>query len=146
MRNSSKDIWDYTQANTAICIPVNLMVKKNGKAVMGAGLALAATKRVPGIAKAWGEIIYSQHNVLVAPIGRWHDATVLSFPTKLDWKDPSDLALIALSAAQLSRYADRFDSIVLPKVGAGLGKLDFETQVRPILNVAFGTCSKYSIL
>ena len=61
--------------------------------------------------------------------------SLITFPTKHHYKDDSDPELIRQSAVQLKQVADKFDltKIYLPAVGCGLGRLDYEQQVKPVL-------------
>ena len=60
---------------------------------------------------------------------------VLCFPTKRDWKDPSSLELIEAGLQTFVRNYKKYNikSITFPKLGCGLGGLDWETQVRPLM-------------
>lgn len=62
--------------------------------------------------------------------------SLVTFPTKHHYRDNSDLDLIMRSAVQLKEIAAKFQlsKIYLPPVGCGLGKLDYEKQVRLVLN------------
>lgn len=62
--------------------------------------------------------------------------SLVTFPTKHHYHDNSDLDLIMRSAVQLKEIAAKFQlsKIYLPPVGCGLGKLDYEKQVRLLLN------------
>lgn len=133
----SIDIWDFKLEGDALCIPTNLDVRKDGTAIMEAGLAKQAADRLPQAPIVLGEIIIHHHEQLIAAIGIWGQARTLAFPTKLHWHEIASLELIALSAAQLAVVGNRYQRIFIPKVDAGLSGLDFESQVLPILNVAF---------
>jgi hypothetical protein len=61
MREITGNLFDQTNAD-AICIPTNGYVKKNGYAVMGAGVALDACKRWPGIDDSLGILLYNMGN------------------------------------------------------------------------------------
>lgn len=132
MREAIGDLFRYPAQ--AIVIPTNGMLTSGGSAVMGAGVALAAAKRWYWLPAALGARI-REHGLMVEFFGIEPDQEVVAFPTKRDWRDPSDLGLIETSALELAITAAQFDwdSVVLPHVGCGLGGLDWETQVRPIL-------------
>ena len=62
---------------------------------------------------------------------------VISFPTKHHWRAKSDLKLIENSAEKLLNFAKIglvWKHIWLPVVGCGLGGLDWDTQVKPLLS------------
>jgi len=133
----------FKMGTAAIAITTNGIVKKDGAAVMGAGIAKAATRHYPGIAYRLGEkLLASGNNVyLLNPEGPPPSGTtaVLSFPTKEHWRDPSRLELIERSAHQLVAWMDEYewDTAALPQPGCGLGGLDWERQVKPVLEAIF---------
>lgn len=101
-----KDIFTIANNKTntnIICVTTNGMIKKNGEAVMNAGIAksvndrfhvgfkLANHLRANGNTCAdLGEYIYQN--------SKYH---VVSFPTKENWRDKSIIDLIIKSARQL---------------------------------------------
>lgn len=145
MRELTGDIWKVAKdiKADAIAVTTNLCVRKDGKAVMGAGIALDAVRRYPGIDKTLGErIIYwgkDQHYVYRLTTKK---PFILSFPTKNDWRKPSLPKLIEKSAIYLKGYADseRFTTVVLPRPGCGLGGLKWPAVKKildPILDDRF---------
>jgi O-acetyl-ADP-ribose deacetylase (regulator of RNase III) len=65
---------------------------------------------------------------------------VLNFPTKKHWRQPSRPEYIE---AGLKKFADtyhvyRITSISFPMLGCGNGELDWETQVRPLMEAYLG--------
>jgi O-acetyl-ADP-ribose deacetylase (regulator of RNase III) len=65
---------------------------------------------------------------------------VLNFPTKKQWRQPSRPEYIE---AGLQKFADtyhvyRITSISFPMLGCGNGELDWETQVRPLMEKYLG--------
>ena len=68
---------------------------------------------------------------LYRTLGRW----VLNFPTKAHWRSPSKTEYIRAGLQKLvATYQDRgIDSISFPLLGCGNGGLDFDTQVRPLM-------------
>lgn len=123
------DLWtvpaDYR------CITINGVIRSNGDLVMGAGNAYDARIRYPGIARQLGELVakHRLHTFLLT------DIPIIAFPTKHNWKDKSDLRLIARSAVELVYLADmhHIEKVVLPRPGCGCGKLSWKSQVRPQL-------------
>ncbi len=122
----------------AICFTSNGIVKDNGELVMGAGIALAFKNKYPFISKYFGSMVKKGGNkVYGQPISMYSPTLyICNFPTKHDWKDDSDLALIAASAAQLAALASikGWKRIYLTRPGCGLGKLDWEKQVKPLIS------------
>jgi len=101
---------------------------------MGKGIALQAKQRFPKLPELVGSIIQQhKHSFGVFPVER-----IITFPTKVNWYEESKLDLIAASFAQLIIVAntmlpDRLRPIYCVKFGCSNGRLDWETQVKPIL-------------
>jgi len=60
---------------------------------------------------------------------------ILNFPTKTTWKQPSKVEYIeeGLKAFARGYYAKKITSIAFPALGCGNGELNWETQVRPLM-------------
>lgn len=60
---------------------------------------------------------------------------VLNFPTKRDWRDMSKIEDIELGLKKfvVLNKELRFQSCAFPKLGCGLGGLDWNTEVRPLM-------------
>lgn len=119
-------------------VTTNGVVRRNGSGVMGAGQALEAKKLFPGIEQKLG-IYVGRYGNRVFNMGTYgnheREMTIVTFPTKNHYRNGSILSLIAQSAQQLKEMADKFGftKVYLPAVGCGLGGLDYQRQVRPIL-------------
>ncbi len=63
---------------------------------------------------------------------------IINFPTKDDWKNPSELQFIADGLKHLVQVCieENITSIAIPQLGCGLGGLDWEV-VRPMIIEAF---------
>lgn len=129
----------------AAVVTTNGIVRKDGDAVMGAGIAKYARDHFPGIAQALGLLLkkYGNHAYFM---GSWTDQArsmanlspgvfVATMPTKHDWRDDSDVNLIRRSAKELVAVADRnnLTKLYLPAPGCTNGRLDYLAQVRPVL-------------
>lgn len=57
-----EDIWSKRTASTPICITTNGFVKRNGRCVMGRGIALQARNRFQNLDLALGNVIKSFGN------------------------------------------------------------------------------------
>jgi hypothetical protein len=126
----------------AVCIPTNLSLKSSGAAIMGAGLARKLVWLFPeaGIPEMLGAHIRHDPENLNGVWPMWEDFTgfkYLSFPTKYSWREMSDIKLISNSAHQLRELTEGHGfsrcKVWLPRVGCGMGKRDWETEVKPIL-------------
>ena len=141
MREVNGDLFTH---GGPIVIPTNCEVKKNGEAVMGAGLALSIASAWPKFPAEYGAAITRFGH---PDVWRWDmgDGYVwFTFPTKYHWRDSSDLDLICSMAEKLVLIVDKimdlnlydwkyYQNIGLPRVGCGLGNLNWEKQVRPEL-------------
>jgi|SRR6185437_3831006 len=125
----------------AIC--TNGFLKTNGYAVMGAGTARQAAQRYPNLPEVLGKCIAARKGPHVVAIR--HD--IVAFPTKRDWRDPADLALIRQSAQELLELAERmgWKLIALPRPGCGLGQLRWG-DVKPILEEVWGDDPRFVIV
>lgn len=123
-------------AKTLVC-PVNVV------GVMGAGLARAFRNRVPGLNQFYkqacevGDIAIGK--VLVYPIPNT-DQQVLLFPTKGHWKDPSEVSYVQEALEDLAKRHGELDiqALAMPPVGCGLGKLDYQKDVFPLIEEHLG--------
>jgi len=131
------DIWD--QKCDWLCITTNGVVKKNGRGVMGKGIALQARQRFSNIDLILGKKIKARGNV-VSSLVKDGDRIIIAFPTKNDWRDPSDIDLIIQSAEQLKKHFKNNESkplVMLPRPGCGNGGLEWEEakeKISPILD------------
>lgn len=137
------NIWKHHDNGSFICITTNGFVKKNGEAVMGAGIAFQAKNKFTGIAYAVGQGIKKYGNIPLVNI----DYRLITLPTKIMWTQPSDLSLIESSLKSLVKIADelKLEKIYLPRPGCGNGKRNWEKEVKPIclslLDHRFIVCS-----
>lgn len=136
-----KDVFELPKGRQdAVCINTNGMTAQNGHAVMGAGMAKDADDRFVGLSETLGTLLRSNGNHTYY-IGGFFDSTtgktmtIFTFPTKNDWRNGSDLTLIEQSAKELVLLVTQFgiENCYLAAPGCGLGGLDWETQVRPVL-------------
>ena len=120
-------------SSEAMCVTTNGMIKNNGRAVMGRGLALSVENRYHVAAKLAEHIRMCGNTP--CDLGIYDGFHVLSFPTKNDWRNASDLQLIKESSAKLVQLADDLNltKIYTVRPGCGLGNLNWETQVRPAI-------------
>lgn len=119
----------------AVGVTTNSMIRADGRAVMGAGVARVARDTFPGIDLALAKRLRSAgnhvHLIWKSPLGAW----VYSFPTKVNWRNPSTLALIEQSTQELVSLADKMNwkAVYLPRPGCNNGGLSW-SDVAPILN------------
>lgn len=139
MKITCGNIWDLPADYRAIT--TNGIVKSNGAAVMGRGIALQAITKYPGIdfelgklINKWGNHVFKLSNNLI------------SFPTKYDWKMKSDLNLIKRSAEELVLMflSEEDITILMPPPGCGNGGLKW-IQVETILSKILKT-DKFTVV
>lgn len=137
MRVRYGDLWDNFPAELVV-IPVNIGWKSTGEAVLGAGVAKQAADRFPELPRWWG--FQCQRFRENTPVTLHKDYRLILFPTKpmdmdrpwLSWKSDADSKLLWRSAAQLAAFCFTDDTVSIPLVGCGHGKLSPEL-VLPIL-------------
>jgi len=137
------NLWEYHNNARWIAITTNGQYTKYGRAIMGAGCAKEAAdrhKEIPGIV---GAHVKSHGNVPLLMAGY----RIITFPTKNNWKDKANLALIEKSARLIKAKIEEcnIDDLVIPRPGCGCGGLDWERDVKPVLATIFDT-GRYSII
>lgn len=113
----------------AIVNPVNCV------GVMGKGLALQFKKNYPQ-----NYLEYKKHcDSGSLEIGKCfsffeNNKLIVNFPTKNHWKDQSTYSYIKLGLIALERHIEHYkiESIAIPKLGCGLGGLNFAI-VKPMI-------------
>ncbi len=132
----NQDILELIGRVDAVCITTNTCTKTNGEAVMGAGIALAFAKKFPDLPRRLGQLLIQTRHAPIVHLLRYEGTTALvALPTKMDWKQPSNLEFVLDRCKDLKELANQmmwFKSIVLPPPGCGLGGIKWE-QCCPIL-------------
>ncbi len=108
----------------------------NTVGVMGKGIALEFKRRYPQMFKEYQGICKAgQFKVGQLWLYKSADKWILNFPTKIHWRDPSRLEYIEAGLRTFAAiYAqDEITSIAFPQLGCGAGGLDWESQVRPLM-------------
>lgn len=112
----------------------------NTQGVMGAGLALGFRRRYPDMFAAYQQRCRSG-DLLPGVMHVWDTGGqprwVINFPTKVAWREPSQLSWIEDGlvdlVAQIGLRSIR--SVALPALGCGLGGLAWQT-VKPVITQA----------
>lgn len=138
-----RSIFYMTQGMTeAACVTTNGVVRKDGRAVMGRGIA----KEADDLFHVSGKLaqLLNQYGNRAFNLGKYNRNdngavsvfTLFTFPTKHHWKDDSDITLICKSAEELIQMCDKFGitRCYLPPVGCGNGNLNWEVTVQPWLS------------
>ncbi len=122
--------------------PAKVLVNTvNTQGVMGKGVALRFKRIYPEMFQRYQA--HCEHGRLT--IGRLHlyktpHKWILNFPTKKHWRNPSrpediEAGLEKFAAAHTEMG---ITSVAFPQLGCGSGDLDFETQVRPLMERYLG--------
>lgn len=151
------DLWAAGGDKTWLVITTNGFVKRDGTAVMGRGIALAAKARWPNLARELGAMLHAKGNCTMM----WPDKGIFTFPVKParitanatlnnvvshmrrhfrpgqsvpGWAAVADPKIIARSAHELATLANNWGlrRILLPRPGCGAGELSWPA-IRPIL-------------
>ncbi len=115
------DLWDLHDQGFCIGLPTNGDCRRDGLAVMGAGVALTAATRFPKLPILLGTKLRTSGNHAYY----WPEFRLVTLPTKETWTQPSNLGLIERTAREAVHLADRYrlTTIYCPRLGCGLGGL-----------------------
>lgn len=137
------DIFNLPQNGEAMCVTTNGIVKADGHAVMGAGIAKQANQYFH-LSERLGKYL-TQYGNRAFNLGKYNrntlnnpaQFTVFSLPTKHHWKDDSDITLICKSCEQLVELCNKFGitKCYLTPPGCGCGNLNYQTTVRPWISM-----------
>ena len=135
MKEISGDLFSLTILNfaDAICITTNGVIKKSGRAVMGAGCALSAKNKFKDIDLKLGNLI--KENGHIVQIILFEPKPIISFPTKINYWENSRFLLIDKSIQQLISLTDqmKWNKVILPRPGCNNGGLSWMHQVKPFI-------------
>lgn len=128
MRESTENIWNYLGI-AIIAITTNGSTTRDGRAILGRGVARQAAIQFPLLARELGQLLQQHGNHVVELSGG-----LVSFPVEESpWSLP-DLRLIRQSAVELRSLADLrgWPLVVVPRPGCGGGGLQWK-DVCPLL-------------
>jgi hypothetical protein len=130
------EFWEAAAKSDVILVTTNGIVRKDGKLVMGGGIALQFAEKFPSCPLAFGKLVSSRGNVPHL-ISRANGPHLLSNPTKRHYRDPSPLDLVYESACKIKQIVDAhgFSKVLSTPPGCGLGGLHWE-EVEPVLQRA----------
>ena len=125
--------------------PAKVLVNTvNTKGVMGKGIALRFKRIYPPMFEIYQD--YCEQGRL--EIGRLflyktRHKWILNFPTKKHWRNPSRIEYIEAGLRTFTAsYAEmRITTIAFPALGCGNGELDYEAQVKPLMEKYLGKLS-----
>lgn len=117
--------------------PARVLVNTvNTVGVMGKGLALEFKRLFPEMFRSYQQLCESRaFEIGTLQLFRTANKEILNFPTKKHWRSPSQVEYIERGLEAFVRlYRDwEIPSISFPQLGCGNGELDWEEQVRPIM-------------
>lgn len=123
----------FNSTADAVIVPINLV------GVAGAGLALAFKKARPYwylSYKLWCDKDEEWcHMGQIHTFGGGTSQWILGFPTKTHWKNKSKVEYIekGLKSLVSTLRILNIKSVAIPKIGCGHGGLDWETDVKPLI-------------
>jgi len=131
-------MWSVYDDADLFLITTNSTIRRDGRLVMGRGIARQARDRFPGLAGAFGRQILSccgnqgEYGLLVSP--RWPEAKLGAYQVKRHYGQPANLELVRHSTTALCAWcADHPEALVhLNFPGVGNGRLQRE-DVLPIV-------------
>ena len=147
------DIWRLAHfLHDAVVIPTNIGFTKDGRNVMGAGIANQAKFRHPECETWYGEFCMEHRSGTPVVAKRFNGSAggryLIFFPVKplnvkqpwMSWQQPASLGLSERSLKQLSEFLpgcgagpNAQGKIYVPLVGCGNGGLE-EAQVIPLMD------------
>ena len=106
--------------------------------VMGKGLAKQFKDRFPNNFQQY-KTACTNNQVQIGKLFCTYDheskRTIINFPTKKHWQNPSQLEWIEQGLKALRNYLENMGtSIAIPPLGCGNGGLDWRTQVQPLVH------------
>ena len=132
MIEKKMDLWteidDPVYQKIWRCVLTNGNLKRNGEAVMGKGCALEAVEKYPDLPVLLGSSIRKFGNQVFS----FNEYSIITFPTKYDWYDDSDISLILKSAKELSKKINEEHLYLLPRPGCGFGGLQWNNVKKVI--------------
>lgn len=112
---------------------------------MGAGIALEFKKRYPKMFTDYQNICNRESDKFkLGAVALWKNKEfpktspefIWLFPTKYHWKEKSSLVAIENGLKMFLYMLEKTEiqSVAFPKIGCGLGGLNFENEVKPLLH------------
>lgn len=125
-RASIFEATTQTKVNTVNCV-----------GVMGKGIALDYKKKYPNMFNSYKKICNKKlMNIGLLQLWKENDSDwILNFPTKYHWKNPSKLEYLEKGLQKFVEiYKDKgITSITFPQLGCQNGGLDWESEVKPLM-------------
>lgn len=78
--------------------------------------------------------------------GRFKYKDILCVPTKYHWRNPSNLDLVETGIIAIRQFHDMGNTIFVPRMGCGLGQLDWDKDVFPLMQKHFAGADGITVL
>lgn len=106
--------------------------------VMGKGLALEFKTKYPGMAARYKDLCQLgdlRAGRVAFYVNKNPKRIICMFPTKKHWRTPSTIGILDASFIAFTKHLPELGirSAAFPMVGCGLGGLNFEHQVKPLM-------------
>lgn len=102
--------------------------------VMGKGLALSFKQKYPEMYIDYKTRCNNNQVKIGEPyLYKTDSVWILNFPTKKHWKEKSKIEYITTGLDYILNHYEEFGitSLAIPKIGAGLGGLDWDNEIYP---------------
>jgi hypothetical protein len=100
LKLATGNMWDVFESADLFAVTTCNSHYRDGRLIMGAGIAKQARDRVYGLDKEFGRMAKRvRYGLLVSE--NWPRQKVAAFQTKIDWREPSKLDVIELSTRML---------------------------------------------
>lgn len=138
MKEIRGDILELRNNFDGICVTTNGVVKSNGRLVMGAGVAEAFRDSYNNLDIVLGDMVREGGNKCYL-VGVVDSNSIISFPTKEDWRDNSSIELIKKSCQELMEIIEErgLTNVALPRPGCSNGGLNWsyvKEEIRYLLD------------
>lgn len=126
---TAKPLSDYMRSDFMLVNPCNL------EGAAGRGISLWYKKQFPIMYEVYAYLCKTKQFTFGDNfLWETSETTVASVPTKTLWRQGAKLDLIERGLKTLRGEARQKNKIVvMPRIGSGLGGLDWEKQVRPLV-------------
>ena len=142
------DFWKHAIDYNVLVCTTNMVVKSDGRLVMGKGIAADFRNRFPQLDWFWGQrLLNNQHNhgMMSTKVryrykdeeGRVREKIkiALAFPTKYNWVNDSSVPLIHEGLKNLAALnkINNYSSVLMTRPGCGNGNKNWEQQIKPMV-------------
>lgn len=126
------------QTADAICFTSNGITKKDGRLVMGAGVAKAFRDTFSDLDQEAGTAVKEYGNICQIVRDTFYlgnKLSIVAFPTKGHWRYPSRVDLIKQSMFKLIDMTNQYGwkTVYLPAPGVNNGGLSWPDMIKPLL-------------